>query len=87
MGQYVVSHVGADDTLAMAIVEADNPIVAIIEGVREITEAGEDDPWLNSFLYAEYAPASYAEDLAEDLADITAAFYFYDELVAVMPIH
>lgn len=67
--------------LKLIEVEADDPITAMIEGVREMMEASDKDPWLNSFLKP-VSPVWYATRIEE----IKEAFFANDQAVEVMPI-
>lgn len=83
MYKYAVAHVNFfDNVLEMTVVEAENPIVGLIEGARQLMGAKEDDPWLNEFLDADYTSDKYAPVLEE----IRNRFFDADTLVEVMPI-
>lgn len=81
--KYAVAYMNFyDNDLKLVQVEADNPIVALVEGVREMTEAADDDPWLNSFLADDDSTADYADRIET----IREGFFDADAMVAVMPL-
>lgn len=74
-----------NNDLKIIKVEADNPIVAIVDGVCQLTNNGVDvgvDKWLNSFLKDIPTDGDYEKRITE----IQEEFFNADQLVAVMPI-
>lgn len=65
----------------LTFVEADDPVTALVEGARELIEASDRDPWINSFLKKPVPPAEYASRIEE----IQAAFQFVSMGVTVRP--
>jgi len=85
--KYAVAYMNYfDNDLKLTVVEADNPITAIVEGVRKMTEAKDDDRWLNSFLEDAARDKIGVDDYAERIEYIRQEFFNTDALVAVMPI-
>lgn len=81
--KYAVAYMNFfDNDLKMVQVEADNPITALIEGVREITEAPDVDEWLNSLL----ADDDDTGDYATRIEAIRTEFFNADAVCAVMPV-
>lgn len=80
--KYAVAYMNFfDNNLKLAQVDAENPIIAIVEGVRQMTEAPDNDPWLNSFLRQ-----PVTDDYDECIEYICRKFFDADILVAVIPI-
>jgi len=80
--RYAVAYLNYfDNELKMMIVEASNPVAALVNGVRELSGFEGDDPWLEDFL-KEHDPADYGLILEE----IKAALFDTDIAVEVMPI-
>jgi len=85
--KYAVAYMNFyDNDLKLTQVEADDPITAIVEGVREMTEAEDSDPWLNSFLEDAARDGVGVDDYAERIEHIRQEFFNADALAAVMPI-
>jgi len=81
--KYAVAYMNYfDNDLKLTTVEADNPITAMIEGVREMMEAPNDDEWLNEKL--ENIPSS--NGYAERIKEIQGDFFDTDQAIAVIPI-
>lgn len=82
--KYAVAYMNYfDNDLKMTSVEADNPVTALIEGVRTLMSTSDDDKWLDSFL--EDIP-SIGADATARIDAIKEEFFDADQLVAVMPI-
>jgi len=80
--KYAVAYASFPDSdLKLTAVEADDPITAMIEGVREMMGASDRDPWLNGFLEKSTEPANYAARIEE----IKREFFDVDQAVEVMP--
>jgi len=85
--KYAVAYMNFyDNDLKLTQVEADDPITAIVEGVREMTKAEDSDPWLNSFLEDAARDGVGVDDYSERIEYIRQEFFNTDALVAVMPI-
>ena len=79
--RYAVAHADFfNNDLKIVIVEFNNPITALIEGVRIICKTKDIDTnkWLDSFL--ENIPNEYVDDRIEE---IRQEFFNGDQLVAV----
>jgi hypothetical protein len=71
-----------DNDLQMILVDADNPITAMIEGARQLMDNDDlaNDEWLNAFL--QNIPES--DDYAARIEEIREEFFNTDQLIAVM---
>lgn len=85
--KYAVAYISYfDDALKLAVIEADDPITAIVEGVRSLLDDSgnpEDTEWLDLMLENIPAPGPAREARIEEIEKM---FYHADEAVAVLPI-
>jgi len=81
--KYAVAYMNYfDNDVKLTVVEADDPITAMVEGAREMMKARDDDEWLNEKLENIPSPNGYAERIEEIQVD----FFDTDQTIAVMPI-
>lgn len=82
MQKYAVAYINYfDNDLQMTVVEACNPIAAIVKGVKEIIGI-EEDAWVDQFLDLGKDPSKYGEDIEK----VKEEFFNTDQNVEVMPI-
>jgi len=81
--KYAVAYMNYfDNDIKLTVVEADDPITAMVEGAREMMKARDDDEWLNEKLENIPSPNGYAERIEKIRED----FFNTDQAIAVMPI-
>ena len=84
--RYAVAHMNFyDNNLQMILVNADDPITAMIEGARQLMDIDDpaNDEWLSAFLQNIPESNNYAARIEE----IQEAFFNTDQLIAVVDIN
>ena len=83
--KYAVAYINYfDDDLKLAIIEAGDPITAMIEGVRKLSGRPKNDEWLDPML--ENIPAPGRAGLLARIEEIQEELFNADQAVAVMAI-
>jgi hypothetical protein len=83
--KYAVAHMDFFiNDLKIAVVDADDPITAIVEGVLELLDTAEESmvEWVESFRANIPQPCHYGKRIEE----IKQEFFDGDQLVAVAPV-
>ena len=80
--KYAVAYMNYfDNNLQIIIVDAENPVQAMVEGARTLLKAKDDDEWLNNFL--KNIPAGCYAKRVEEIRD---EFFNADQAIAVMAV-